>query len=196
MDPKVIKMLSGAVSLSASLLLLGGCSFGEKDFAEVSARYEATASTALPEKELPEPTAAGVEVRLPDEDGYFEASAVELFWTETEGGVLLAGYIGDDAYVSIPAQVCGMDVKGISSNTFAGSTVKGVKVPEGVELIQAGAFSGTELEVVWLPSSATTLESNIFGGASDVSIFAPQGSAAELYATENGFNFSVSKSGN
>ena len=65
-------------------------------------------------------------------------------------------------------------------------------VPDGVVEISANAFLGCEnLKEIYIPASVEVIYSDVFAGCENLTIYAPAGSHAELYAKECNINFVV-----
>jgi hypothetical protein len=92
-------------------------------------------------------------------------------------------------------------VKGIGPWSFADGSFTSITLPEGLESIGAGAFGGcSNLTSVTVPRSVEFIDLNAFGYGWDAenlkyfpidgfTIRGYKGTAAETYATQNGFDF-------
>lgn len=82
----------------------------------------------------------------------------------------------------------------IEEEAFAGLPVTAIHIPEGVQAIGPRAFADcANLCQVQLPASVTEIDATAFAGAKGLTIFAPAGSAAEAFATAQGFAFTAIK---
>lgn len=64
-----------------------------------------------------------------------------------------------------------------------------ITIPDGTVTIGSGAFRNcTNLTKVVIPASVTEIDSTAFSGCSDVVIYTTEGSAADIYAQENGIS--------
>ena len=109
----------------------------------------------------------------------------------TSIGVSAFGNCPSLTSITIPS-----DVTSIASCTFSLCTsLKSITIPSNVTNIDSSAFSDcTSLKSVTIPSSVTSIGSVAFGYTSggkvdDFTIKALKGTAAEQYATDNGFAF-------
>ena len=90
----------------------------------------------------------------------------------------------------------GNSVKNIGYGAFEGcSKLKNISLPDGIENISERAFSSTGLKEVAIPSSVVNIGEKAFGYGSfsnrvdGFTVYGVNGSAAQRYAQENGFNF-------
>ena len=82
-----------------------------------------------------------------------------------EGEVTITKYTGTDEELVIPSTIVGLPVRHIAYRAFYNNTsLKSVKIPEGVKSIKNEAFrSCTYLNMISLPSSLESIEENAFG---------------------------------
>lgn len=87
------------------------------------------------------------------------------------------------------------NLKLIREDVFRGCHFKEFVIPNGVESISGCAFSDNkELMKLTIPSSVWGIGKDILsGGNPNVVIYGEKGSRAELYASENGYNFAGSE---
>lgn len=85
----------------------------------------------------------------------------------------------------------GSGLRSIDEEAFDGcNSLEEIKLPRGVRIVYEEAFSNcSSLKKVVIPGKNTTLNENVFSGSSSVVIYAPAGSKAEVYATENNISF-------
>jgi hypothetical protein len=82
----------------------------------------------------------------------------------TEGGVRIVKYTGRENIVVIPEKIDGMSVVAIGSESFAGSSVRAVKIPDSVLKIEKGAFSNcNNLSTIRVPFVGDGGEQTHFG---------------------------------
>ncbi len=78
----------------------------------------------------------------------------------------------------------------IEEEAFANAPVKTVRVPEGCEHIGERAFADSLLGEIHIAGSGTEIAENAFDGIEAyVTIYAPEGSAAQTYAARKGIRF-------
>ena len=89
-----------------------------------------------------------------------------LYNIESSGKITITGYSGEDANVTIPAEINKQKVAYIGSGAFIDNTkIKYVTIPESIVAIDEYAFSGcTALERVMIPRSMETIKSTAFEG--------------------------------
>lgn len=102
-------------------------------------------------------------------DTFFEEG--DFRFAVTSGDVLmLAGYSGAEAAVTLPGSVNGRAIAGVYKSCFENATVTSVAIPEGYTSIGAFAFSGCEqLTEISLPPSLETIGLMAFYGCSALS---------------------------
>lgn len=123
----------------------------------------------------------------------------------------LARYNGSETEVEIPAEVDGVAIEAVGE-AFAGTDIESVKLAEGIKGIYYDAFSGClslkkvilpesmtrlldsfsgceALEYIEIPSSVSEIEEGIFESCPNVVIYCGAGSAAQIYAEENGIKY-------
>lgn len=83
----------------------------------------------------------------------------------------------EEEYVEIPSQYEDLPVKEMAKNSFNSTSIKGIKIPEGVETIFASTFeSCKKLENVELPSTIKNISESAFSGCGNLkSINIPEG---------------------
>lgn len=83
-------------------------------------------------------------------------------------------------------------LKSIGEEAFAGVSAGEIRIPDGCTSIGARAFAGCEnLYEVTIPASVTEIADDAFDGCSGVNIIAPEGSAGQQAANDNGFTFTA-----
>ena len=83
--------------------------------------------------------------------------------------ITITRYSGTDPRPLIPAQIEGRPVTVIGKNSFFGSPVESVTVPEGIQKIETNAFATCDdLQEVILPCSLATLGRGIFQGSENL----------------------------
>lgn len=88
-----------------------------------------------------------------------------------------------NATLTLPA-----NIKNIEMGAFTGSAAEAVIVPDGCLTIGERAFAQSEaLKCVVLPGSVIEIAEDAFEGCVDLVIFAPQNSAAHIYAQKYGY---------
>lgn len=87
---------------------------------------------------------------------------------DTDGGVSITRYIGDETIVEIPAQIGGKDVVSIGKNAFLDNVVK-VTLPDTVTRVDYKAFvECASLVEVTLGANVETLDSCAFAGCTSL----------------------------
>ena len=77
--------------------------------------------------------------------------------------------------------------KAIKAEAFSGLSVQVVIVPEGCIAINDMVYAHcTELKEIHIPESVLSIADNAFYNCPQLTIYAPKGSAAALYAKEKG----------
>ncbi len=100
---------------------------------------------------------------------------------ERDGTIHITRWYGSDEVLSIPSEMDGLKVSGISGAAFSCSQcVREITIPDGIEVIEEYAFAlCTKLEKVTLPESVRRIAGNAFVSCSDtISFIAPEGSYA------------------
>ena len=89
-------------------------------------------------------------------------------WTyvvEDDGSATITAYDGADGAISAPKTLDGHAVLKIGENVFNGKqTLTAVTLPEGLQVIGAGAFRDSSIASVNLPLTLTTLGDDAFNG--------------------------------
>ena len=86
-------------------------------------------------------------------------------------------------------------LKSIGKSAFLGCPFNSIKLNDGLSSIGAKAFYGNNVKSVTIPASVTSIGEKAFGFISDsktidgFTIYGYRGTAAEMYANENGFTF-------
>lgn len=138
---------------------------------------------------------------LPDEVGEEKITEEHVFMD----GVCACGYrIGCETheFVNGVCSICGRpdldsmnatltlpaNIKNIEMGAFTGSAAEAIIVPDGCLTIGERAFAQSEaLKCVVLPGSVIEIAEDAFEGCVDLVIFAPQNSAAHIYAQKYGY---------
>lgn len=72
-------------------------------------------------------------------------------------------YLGSNPVPAIPNEINGLPVTALGSNSFMGTSVQAVRIPEGIRCIEANAFAACdELREVVLPCSLVSMGKGIF----------------------------------
>ena len=80
------------------------------------------------------------------------------------------------------------DLETVEMEAFSGSGASTVVIPQGMKTIEGRAFSScASLDAAYIPDSVTSIGQEAF--SDQVTIYAPSGSFAEDYASENGLSF-------
>ena len=74
----------------------------------------------------------------------------------------------------------------IEDNSFAGTSMNDVELPDGVKSIGSRAFADTGLQSIYIPESVTEISANAFDGCDDLKIIVEPGSYAEKWCKNNG----------
>lgn len=102
----------------------------------------------------------------------------------------LQKYSGNQQHIVIPNEVTEIKNQAFFKNNYIVSVI----IPESVITIQEWAFySCKSLEKVFIPKSVTSIKNNSFYGCEALTIYAPEGSCAEMYAKKNNINFESTK---
>ncbi len=143
------------------------------------------------------------------------AGLTDFNYTVTSGNnAKITGYNASDVNVKIPARIDGYTITNIDNYAFKNnSSIKSVKISEGVKAINYGAFLNcTALETVELPNTITSIGTYAFKGCSsltkitipasvtsiqatsftdcpNITIYGTAGSYAETYANNNSIPF-------
>jgi len=139
--------------------------------------------TALVQIEIPEGvTTIGMSVF----DGCTSLTQVEI-----PDGVTSIGSSAFNGCTSLTQIAIPDGVTSIGSFAFDGCTsLTQVEIPDGVTSIGSSAFDGcTALTQIAIPASVTEIGENAFRGCEGIVLTVEQGSYAESYAVENGFDF-------
>ena len=108
----------------------------------------------------------------------------DFLYCDTEGGVMLTKYLGENAYVSVPAAIDGKRVVALADSVFAESKVRSVYLPETVRELGWFTFYGCgELTSVTLPASITRIGYASFDGCgAELCLGVEKNSYAQQYA--------------
>ena len=111
-----------------------------------------------------------------------DESALFTVAPQSDGTAAVTAYKGTAANISVPAIISGRDVTTIADGAFRGNTtLRQVRLPEGVSAVGAEAFSGcTSLENINLPM-VTSVGDRAFQGCSSLEE-ADLGAASEIGA--------------
>lgn len=86
-------------------------------------------------------------------------------YTETQEGIVLTAYIGENENILIPAIIDGQNVVALSGTFYADASVKNVRLSEGIKVIDYMTFwHCTNLERVDIPDSVTQIGNAAFEG--------------------------------
>lgn len=86
----------------------------------------------------------------------------DLTYIVTEEEVYVSNYTGSDLELTIPDHIQGKPVTSILANTFNGSQITHIQLPETLETIGNAAFAFTPLAEINLPSSLKAIGSQAF----------------------------------
>jgi alpha-tubulin suppressor-like RCC1 family protein len=90
-------------------------------------------------------------------------AAFPFSYTTGTGGVTITGYWGAGGRVEIPAKIEGVDVTTIGFQSFYGSSVTEVVIPENVTAIGEQAFAGSRsMTKITFPNSLTSIGKSAF----------------------------------
>ncbi|MBQ7319126.1 MAG: leucine-rich repeat protein [Clostridia bacterium] len=108
----------------------------------------------------------------------------DFLYCDTEGGVMLTKYLGENAYVSVPAAIDGKRVITLADSAFAETKVRSVYLPETVRELGWFTFYGCgELTSVTLPASITRIGYASFDGCgAELCLVVEKNSYAQQYA--------------
>jgi len=143
-----------------------------------------------------EDVTAGGEEYEETEAGSIERTEITLgdaLFRIDNGGLTLMSYTGSDEVVSFPESIEGYPFEGVNDEAFAGSSgVRAVILPDSVCWIGARVFTGCDsLTEVSMGSGVKDFSEEAFEGApADLTVVAPAGSEAGIYAVYHGLNFS------
>ncbi len=86
-------------------------------------------------------------------------------YTESENGITLTAYRGDNESLIIPAEIDGKKVVSLSGTFYANADIKNVRISEGIEVIDYMTFwHCTGLEKVSIPDSVNQIGNAAFEG--------------------------------
>lgn len=88
-------------------------------------------------------------------------------------GVVIEKYIGNEDKAEIPSEIEGKPVEIIGANSFYGSPLKEIVLPNTIKTIEKGAFSRTIITSLNIPESVTEIKENSFRDSSLESIVIP-----------------------
>ena len=87
-----------------------------------------------------------------------EMTADEMFTYTQDGIVTITGYLGNEETVQIPQTINGSEVRSIGSSAFSDNqSVRHVVCPEGLIFIGANSFSGSVIETIELPETVISI---------------------------------------
>ena len=79
------------------------------------------------------------------------------------------------------------DITVIETESFAGSGITGIALPDGTERIETRAFAGCELlKMIYIPESVVEIADNAFEDVPELCIYTPEGSTADTWAKNHG----------
>ncbi len=91
--------------------------------------------------------------------------AEEFTYEETDSGVILTGYSGDEAQLVLPAQIDGLPVTAIGEDAFQNCPAIEIIFPNTLQTVVEGAFSGAKLTELTLFDNLETISNAAFAGA-------------------------------
>lgn len=114
-------------------------------------------------------------------------SSAAYTYTVDGNAITITGYSGNDAKLSIPATIDGLDVVAIGREAFKDSALTEVVIPNSVKKIDWFAFYGShQLASIAIPSSVTKIEYGAFDGCDKLTVYCEQNSYADKYARSYG----------
>lgn len=97
---------------------------------------------------------------------------------------LLLGPVGSAETIRLPKSI-----EVIGAEAFKGDTaIENVVVPEGAREIGARAFKNSSVKKIKLPESLQKIPNDMLDGTSNVTVIAPEGSKAYVWAVANGYD--------
>ena len=98
--------------------------------------------------------------------GMTETPAESFAFEETDGGLKIVDFVGDESIVVIPESFNGTDITEISAGAFSSKGIRAVYVPDSVKTIGPGALENSEgLTTVRLPFVGDGAENCFIGYA-------------------------------
>ena len=137
---------------------------------ENSGGEESKPEESKPEESKPEESSEPVvveEFEKPDLSEYVESAGdFDLTPYSYNGAdvVRVVGYHGSATAVKIPAEFDGRPVYSVDKDSFTGSNVEHVMLPEGIVYLNGNAFANSALKTINIPDSITSISPNVFDG--------------------------------
>lgn len=109
-----------------------------------------------------------------------------------DGSLIITGYAGKEKYLYVPAEHAGKAIKAIGKLAFSNSEITGIKISEGIEIIDDEAFlCCVNLTEIILPESLSTIGKRAFGLCTFTSVNLPDGIT---FIDEEAFTYSAVES--
>lgn len=169
---------------------------------------------------LNDPTGLGIDISMPSITDPNEAkpevvSGEYTYKVQDDGTAIITQYKGKGGDVTVPALLDQHKVTHLGEGSFQQCNVKSIKLPESLTVLGAASLSANLLTQVTIPKSVKYVDFGVFTGntelktvtvvsydttfgwgvfefcPSDITVYAPKGSAAEAYAKNKaqGFKF-------
>ena len=191
-----MKKIIFASLMLAAAVCFSGCGSKVKKDGEVSSNTAGTESVT--ESETDEPLATERERNI--------VSTEEYDYEVVDGGVIITSYKGKDSNVEIPAEIDGTPVTEVGFYAFeAKPDLVSVALPESVTVIGEGVAGCISLTELTIPAEVTRIQQQAFTACTgmrtltilsqdlkyegwgleelpDITVFAPEGSAAAEWA--------------
>lgn len=118
----------------------------------------------------------------------------DFTWVETDGGVILTSYIGDETVVEIPATLGGKKVVTIGEKAFQQIAILGIRIPDTVTLIDNQAFLYCmNLVEVDLGNGVIEIGNSVFEGCSALTRIELSSSLEKIGELAFGWNSSLTE---
>lgn len=100
--------------------------------------------------------------------------------------IRISRYAGEDPSPEIPDRIGQLPVTVLGRNSFLGTPVQAVRIPEGIRRIEANAFAACDqLREAVLPCSLTSMERGVFQGSESLKDLSLSGKS-DCYAVREG----------